>query len=80
MNIVEDKFVVLIELGMVDVVDFFINFEGEISRVKVEVVSRKDIMVLMEKWMLGCEEEGWFEDYNKVNFIFVLFSLLFFFL
>jgi protein regulator of cytokinesis 1 len=24
-------------------------------------------MVLLEKWMSACEEEGWLEDYNKVR-------------
>lgn len=58
-------------LGMVDLLDFFVNFDEEIVRVKEEVVSRKDIMILLEKWMLVCEEEGWFEDYSKVfNFYF----------
>lgn len=75
-NMFEDRFVVLIELGMVDVVDFFISFEVEISCVKEEVVSRKDIMLFMEKWMLVCEEEVWFEDYNKVRCLYSCESII----
>jgi protein regulator of cytokinesis 1 len=33
---------------------------------KQEASIRKEILKKMEKWMLACEEEGWFEDYNKV--------------
>lgn len=42
------------------------TLEEEIVKAKGEVASRKDIMILLEKWMLACEEEGWLEDYNKV--------------
>lgn len=76
-NTAEDKLVALIESGMVDAADLLTNLEGEISRAKAEVASRKDIMVLMEKWMSGCEEEGWLEDYNKVNSTPASFSSLF---
>lgn len=64
-NTAEDKLVALIESGMVDAADLLTNLEGEISKAKAEVASRKDIMVLMEKWMSACEEEGWLEDYQK---------------
>jgi protein regulator of cytokinesis 1 len=66
-NTAEDKLVALIESGMVDAADLLTNLESEISKAKAEVASRKDIMMLMEKWMSACEEEGWLEDYNKVN-------------
>jgi len=50
----------------VDPSDLLSNLEEEIVKAKGEVASRKDIMILLEKWMLACEEEGWLEDYNKV--------------
>lgn len=53
---------------MVDPAELLTNLEEEISKAKQEVASRRDIMVLMEKWMSACEEEGWLEDYNKVNY------------
>ena len=65
-NSAADKLVALIESGMVDAGDLLTTLEGEISVAKQEVASRKDIMLLMEKWMSACEEEGWLEDYNKV--------------
>lgn len=56
----------LCSTGMVDPAELLTNLEEEISKAKQEVASRRDIMVLMEKWMSACEEEGWLEDYNKV--------------
>ena len=53
--------------GMVDPADLLTNLEEEINKAQQEVASRKEIMVLMEKWMSACEEEGWLEDYNKVQ-------------
>lgn len=53
---------------MVDPAELLTNLEEEISKAKQEVASRRDIMVLMEKWMSACEEEGWLEDYNKVSY------------
>lgn len=52
--------------GMVDLSDLLANLDEEIVRAKEEVASRKDIMILLEKWMSACEEEGWLEDYSKV--------------
>lgn len=53
---------------MVDPAELLTSLEEEISKAKQEVASRRDIMVLMEKWMSACEEEGWLEDYNKVSY------------
>lgn len=61
----EERLVALIESGMVEAADLLTNLEGEISKAKQEVASRRDVMVLMEKWMSACEEEGWLEEYNK---------------
>jgi protein regulator of cytokinesis 1 len=51
----------------VDAAELLSNLEEAIVKAKEEVASRKDIMVLLEKWMSACEEEGWLEDYNKVR-------------
>jgi protein regulator of cytokinesis 1 len=72
-NTAEEKLVAMIESGIIDAADLLTNLEGEINIAKQEVASRKDIMVLMEKWMSACEEEGWLEDYNNVNFNLALF-------
>jgi hypothetical protein len=53
--------------GIVDAAELLSNLEEAIVKAKEEVASRKDIMVLLEKWMSACEEEGWLEDYNKVR-------------
>lgn len=67
-NTAEDKLVGLIESGLVDAADLLTSIVSEINIAKQEVVSRKDIMILTEKWMSACEEEGWLEDYNKVAY------------
>jgi len=51
----------------VDPAELLANLDEAIGKAKEEVASRKDIMILMEKWMSACEEEGWLEDYNKVH-------------
>lgn len=76
-NTAEDRLVALIESGVVDAADLLTNLEGEISKAKQEVSSRRDIMVLMEKWMLACEEEGWLEEYNKASFTLSFMTLYF---
>lgn len=50
-----------------DPAELLANLDEAIGKAKEEVASRKDIMMLMEKWMSACEEEGWLEDYNKVH-------------
>lgn len=52
--------------GKVDPAELLAKLDEAIGKAKEEVASRKDIMMLMEKWMTACEEEGWLEDYNKV--------------
>lgn len=53
--------------GKVDPAELLANLDEAIGKAKEEVASRRDIMILMEKWMSACEEEGWLEDYNKVH-------------
>ncbi|KAG0560898.1 hypothetical protein KC19_9G023200 [Ceratodon purpureus] len=64
-NTSADKLVAVIDAGIVDPAELLTSLEEAIMKAKEEVASRKDIMVLMEKWMSACEEEGWLEDYNK---------------
>lgn len=64
-NTTADKLIAVINSGMVDLSDLLANLDEEIVRAKEEVASRKDIMILLEKWMSACEEEGWLEDYSK---------------
>ncbi|KAI7756513.1 hypothetical protein M8C21_014502 [Ambrosia artemisiifolia] len=37
---------------------------AQISKVKDEALSRKEIMDRIERWLSACEEERWLEDYN----------------
>lgn len=43
------------------------QIELEISKVKEEALSRKEILEKIEKWMGACEEESWLEEYNRVR-------------
>ena len=52
--------------GTLDAAELLSNLEVDIINAKKEVASRKDILILLERWMSACEEEGWLEDYNKV--------------
>jgi tRNA(Phe) wybutosine-synthesizing methylase Tyw3 len=51
------------------------QIEGQISIVKEEAFSRKEILERIEKWLAACEEESWLEDYNKVlaTFLFIVY-------
>ena len=42
------------------------HIELQISKVKEEAFSRKDILDKVEKWLTACEEECWLEEYNRV--------------
>ncbi|XP_062090513.1 65-kDa microtubule-associated protein 3-like [Humulus lupulus] len=39
--------------------------EIEIARAKAEVLSRKEILDKVDKWLAACEEECWLDHYNK---------------
>ena len=42
------------------------HIELEVSKVKEEAFSRKEILEKVEKWMSAREEEEWLEEYNQV--------------
>ncbi|KAJ0968252.1 hypothetical protein J5N97_025169 [Dioscorea zingiberensis] len=56
-----------IEIGAVDPSVILDQIESEISNVKEEAFSRKEILEKIEKWMAACEEESWLEEYNRVG-------------
>ncbi|KAL0923275.1 hypothetical protein M5K25_007324 [Dendrobium thyrsiflorum] len=41
------------------------QIEAQISILKEEGFSRKEILERVEKWFAACEEESWLEDYNR---------------
>lgn len=53
--------------GAVDASCVLEQIELQISRVKEEALSRKDILEKVEKWMTACVEESWLEEYNRVG-------------
>uniref|UniRef100_A0A1D1XLT1 65-kDa microtubule-associated protein 3 n=1 Tax=Anthurium amnicola TaxID=1678845 RepID=A0A1D1XLT1_9ARAE len=54
-----------IETGAVDPSLLLEQLEIQISNVKEEAFSRKEILEKVEKWMAACEEECWLEEYNR---------------
>ncbi|KAK4489456.1 hypothetical protein RD792_005265 [Penstemon davidsonii] len=54
-----------LESGAVDASYLLGQIELQISRVKEEALSRKEILEKVEKWMTACEEESWLEEYNR---------------
>lgn len=59
-----DKSNAMIDSGLVDPSELLVNIEAQISKVKAEALSRKEIMDRIERWLSACEEENWLEDYN----------------
>ncbi|XP_021722763.1 65-kDa microtubule-associated protein 3-like [Chenopodium quinoa] len=53
-----------IESGALDPASVLEQMELEVSKVKEEAFSRKDILEKVEKWLSACEEEEWLEQYN----------------
>lgn len=43
------------------------QIEAQISIVKEEAFSRKEILERVEKWLVACNEESWLEEYNRVG-------------
>ncbi|XP_073061403.1 65-kDa microtubule-associated protein 9-like [Primulina eburnea] len=41
------------------------QMEVQISKVKEEAFSRKEILEKVKKWLAACEEECWLEEYNR---------------
>lgn len=59
-----DKSNAMIDSGLVDPSELLANIEAQISKVKAEALSRKEIMDRIERWLSACEEENWLEDYS----------------
>ncbi|KAF7820689.1 65-kDa microtubule-associated protein 3-like [Senna tora] len=54
-----------IESGSVDPACVLEQIELQISKVKEEAFSRKEILEKVEKWLTACDEESWLEEYNR---------------
>ncbi|KAK8938306.1 65-kDa microtubule-associated protein 3 [Platanthera guangdongensis] len=54
-----------IEDGAMDPSLLLQRIEDQISCVKEDAFSRKEILERVEKWMSACEEEAWLEEYNR---------------
>ncbi|KAL6541765.1 hypothetical protein OROGR_011251 [Orobanche gracilis] len=54
-----------VESGAVDASFVLEQIELQISIVKEEALSRKEILEKVEKWMAACDEESWLEEYNR---------------
>lgn len=55
----------MIDSGLVDPSELLANIEDQISKVKEDALSRKDIMERIDRWLSVCEEENWLEEYNR---------------
>ncbi|GKU88366.1 hypothetical protein SLEP1_g2642 [Rubroshorea leprosula] len=53
------------ETGALDPMYLIEQIELQISKVKEEALSRKEILEKVEKWLSACEEESWLEEYNR---------------
>ncbi|CAL5397983.1 unnamed protein product [Camellia sinensis] len=60
-----DYSVEAIESGIVDPSYVLDHIELQISKVKEEAFSRKDILDKVEKWLAAREEECWLEEFNR---------------
>ncbi|XP_010924160.1 65-kDa microtubule-associated protein 3 [Elaeis guineensis] len=54
-----------IEAGAIDPSLVLEQIEVQISTVKEEAFSRKDVLEKIEKWLAACNEESWLEEYNR---------------
>ncbi|WOL05921.1 65-kDa microtubule-associated protein 3-like [Canna indica] len=54
-----------IESGAIDASSALEQIEAQISTVKDDAFSRKEILERVEKWLIACEEEAWLEEYNR---------------
>lgn len=43
------------------------SIDEQIAKAKEELLSRKDIMEKINKWLLACDEEKWLEEHNLVG-------------
>ncbi|XP_054809365.1 65-kDa microtubule-associated protein 6-like [Prosopis cineraria] len=60
-----EKSSALIDSGLVDPSELLANIEEQITKVKDEALSRKEVTDRIDKWLSACEEENWLEDYNR---------------
>lgn len=54
-----------IEPGSIDPSYLLEQIEVQISKVKEEAFSRREILEKLEKWLAACDEECWLEEYNR---------------
>lgn len=66
MNVESD--IILVE-GGADPACVLEQIELEISKIKEEAFSRKELLEKVEKWLAACEEESWLEEYNRVEYL-----------
>ncbi|XAR54129.1 hypothetical protein NMG60_11029139 [Bertholletia excelsa] len=60
-----DSSIEAIEFGIMDPSSVLEHIELQISKVKEEAFSRKDVLEKVEKWLAACDEEHWLEEYNR---------------
>ncbi|XP_039124459.1 65-kDa microtubule-associated protein 6-like isoform X2 [Dioscorea cayenensis subsp. rotundata] len=60
-----EKCIALIESDLVDSSELVATIEAQILKAKEEVLSRKEIMDKINKWMASCDEENWLDEYNQ---------------
>ncbi|XP_021280136.1 65-kDa microtubule-associated protein 4 [Herrania umbratica] len=53
------------ESGAIDPLYLLEQIDLQISKVREEAFSRKEILEKVEKWLVACEEESWLEEYNR---------------
>nr|GEW92511.1 65-kDa microtubule-associated protein 3-like [Tanacetum cinerariifolium] len=53
-----------LQSGAIDPLFLLEQVELQISNVKEEAFSRKDILEKIDKWSAACEEESWLDEYN----------------
>ncbi|KQK13502.1 65-kDa microtubule-associated protein 6 [Brachypodium distachyon] len=61
---VPEKSIALIDSGLVNPSELMASIDEQIAKAKEELLSRKDIMEKINKWLLACDEEKWLEEHN----------------
>ncbi|XP_042011446.1 65-kDa microtubule-associated protein 3-like isoform X2 [Salvia splendens] len=62
---IKDLSIESIESGAISASYLLEELEAQISKVKEEDFSRKEILEKVQKWLIACEEECWLEEYNR---------------
>lgn len=60
-----DQAIDAMESGAIDLSSVLEQIETQITKVKEEAYSRKEILEKVEKWLASCDEESWLEEYNR---------------